>query len=110
MIIYSHALEKARRTVIETISAYAESVTGNDEALRSAISSLFDSGRTPQNGTERPELMGMILSDLAYAVERMTEFAPKASFSARQDIESQLHSCWRWEPIALGAPWAQRRK
>ena len=96
VIIHSHALEKARRAVIETISAYAESVIGNDEALRSAISSLFDSGRTPQNGTERPELMGMILSDLAYAVERMTEFAPKASLSARQDIESELHRCWRW--------------
>ena len=55
VIVHSDALEKARRMVVETIAAYAESVTGNDDALVSAISSLFDSGRKPQNGTESPE-------------------------------------------------------
>ena len=65
-VVHSNDLQKARRMVIETIAAYAESVTGNDEALQSALSSLFDSGRRPQNGAESPELAAMIFSDLAY--------------------------------------------
>ena len=94
-IVHSDALEKARRVVVETIAAYAESVTGNDDALQSAIISLFDSGRTPQNGTESPELATMIRSDLAHAVEYMIGFAPKASLNARHDIESRLLQYWR---------------
>lgn len=96
VIVHSDTLEKARRMAIETIAAYAESVTGNDDALQSAVSSLFDSGRIPQNGALTPELAAMILSDLAYAVECMFGFAPKASLSVRQDIESQLLQFWRW--------------
>lgn len=96
VIVHSDALAKARRMVIEIIADYAESVTGDDDAVQSAISSLFDSGRTPQNGAESPELATMIRSDLAHAVERMIGFAPKASLNARQDIESQLLQYWRW--------------
>ena len=96
VIVHSDDLEKARRMVVETIAAYAETVTGNDDALQSAVNSLFESGRRPQNGTESPELATMILSDLALAVERMIAFAPKASLNARQDIESQLLRHWRW--------------
>ena len=96
VIVHSDALEKARRVIVETIAAYAESVTGNDDALQSAINSLFDSGRTPQNGMESPELATMILSDLAHAVECMIGFAPKASLNVRQDIESRLLQYWRW--------------
>ena len=96
VIVHSDALEKARRTVIGTIAAYAETVTGNDDVLESAVSSLFDSGRMPQNGVESPELAAMILADLAYAVERVIGFAPKASLNARQDIESRLWRYWRW--------------
>ena len=96
VIVHSDALAKARRMVIETIAVYAESVTGDDDALQSAVSSLFDSGRRPQNGAESPELVATIFSDLAYAVERMIGFAPKASLSARQDIELRLWQCWRW--------------
>ena len=94
-IIHSDTLAKARRKVIETIAAYAETVTGQDDAFKSAVSSLFDSGRWPQNGAESPELAAMILSDLAYAVERLIGFAPRASLNARQDIESQLLRYWR---------------
>lgn len=53
-IVHSDTLAKARRKVIETIAAYAETVTGQDDALKSAVSSLFDSGRWPQNGAESP--------------------------------------------------------
>lgn len=95
VVLYSDDLEKARRMVVETIAAYAGSVAGDDDALQSAVNSLFDSGRTPQNGAESPELAAMILSDLAHAVECMIGFAPKASFNARQDIESQLLRYWR---------------
>ena len=81
--------------VVETIAAYAESVTGNDDDLQSAISTLFDSGRTPQNGMETPELAAMILSDLAHAVECIIGLAPRASLHVRQDIESRLLQYWR---------------
>ena len=96
VIDHSDTLEKARRMVVETIAAYARHVTDNDDALQSAIKTLFDSGRMPQNGAESPELAAMILSDLAHAVECMIGFAPKASLSVRQDIESQLLQYWRW--------------
>ena len=99
VIVHSDALEKARRMVVETIAAYAGSVTGDDDALQSAVNSLFDSGRTPQSGAESPALATMILSDLAHAVECMIGFAPKASFNARQDIESQLLRYWRWNKL-----------
>ena len=95
-VVHSNDLQKARRMVIETIAAYAESVTGNDEALQSALSSLFDSGRRPQNGAESPELAAMIFSDLACVLECMIELATKASLNARQDIESRLLQYWRW--------------
>ena len=95
VIVHSDAHAKARRKVIETIAAYAETVTGQDDALESAVSSLFDSGRWPQNGAESPELAAMILSDLAHAVEHVIGFAPRASLYARQDIESQLLRYWR---------------
>lgn len=95
-VVHSCDLQKARRTIIETIAACAESVTGDDDELQSAISSLFDSGRWPQNGVESPELAAMIFSDLAYALERMIEFASKASLNVRQDIESRLLQYWRW--------------
>ena len=99
VIVHSDTLEKARRMVVETIAAYAGSVTGDDDALQSAVNSLFDSGRTPQSGAESPELAAMILSDLAHAVECMSGFAPKASLNARQDIESQLLRYWRWNKL-----------
>ena len=97
VIVHSDALEKARRMVVETIAAYAETVTDNDDALQSAVSSLFDSGRRPKNGAESAELATMILSDLAHAVECTIRFAPKASLNAQQDIESQLLQTWRWD-------------
>ena len=95
VIVHSDDLEKARRMVVETIAAYAGSVAGDDDALQSAVNALFDSGRTPQNGAESPELAAMILSNLAHAVECMIGFAPKASLNVRQDIESQLLRYWR---------------
>ena len=94
-VVHSSGLAKARRMAIETIAVYAESVTDDDDALQSAVSSLFDSGRWPQNGVESPELAAMILSDLAFAVERIIGFAPEVSHNARQDIESQLLRYWR---------------
>ena len=94
-VVHSNDLAKARRMAIETIAVYAESVTGDDDALQSAVSSLFDSGRWPQNGVESPELAAMILSDLAFAVERMIGFVPEVSHNARQDIESRLLRYWR---------------
>lgn len=93
-IVHSDALAKTRRKVIETIAAYAETVTEQDDALTSAVNSLFDSGRWPRNGAESPELAAMILSDLAHVVERLIAFTPRASLNARQDIESQLHQYW----------------
>ena len=95
-IVHSDALAKARRKVIETIAAYAETVTGQDDALKSAVSSLFDCGRWPRNGTEKPELAAMILSDLGNVIERLIAFVPRASLNARQDIEYQLHQYWGW--------------
>ena len=94
-VVHDSDLAKARRTVIETIAAHAENVTEDDEALQRAASALFDSGRRPR-GAESQEVAAMILSDLAYAVERMLRFAPRASLSARQDIEAQLLRYWRW--------------
>ena len=96
VVVHSDALQKARRMVIEAIAAYSETVTGNDDALQSAVSSLFDSGRMPQRGAESPELATMILSDLAHAVECMIGFAPEASLNMRQNIESELLQYWRW--------------
>lgn len=99
VIVHSDALEKARRMVVETIAAFAESVTSNDDALLSAVNSLFNSGRTPQYGALTPELAVMIFSDLAHAVDSMIGFAPKASLNVRQDIESQLLQYWRWNRL-----------
>ena len=96
VIRHNDAIEKARRTIVETISEYAESVAGNDDALQSAIKSLFESGRRPHYGDMCPELAIMIFSDLAYAVERMINISSKASVNARQDIESKLLQYWRW--------------
>ena len=96
VVVHSYDLQKARRMVIETIAAYAESVTGDDEALQSAVGSLFDSGRSPRNDMANPELAAMIFSDLAYALECMIGLAPKASLNVRQDIESRLLQYWRW--------------
>ena len=94
-VVHDSGLEKARRMVIEVIAGYAESVTGDDNALKGAIGSLFDSGRRPLNCEESPETAAMILSDLAYAVERMVGLVPEVSFDARQYIESQLLHYWR---------------
>ena len=100
VVIHSQALETARSSTIVTISAYAESVIGDDDALHSATSSLFDAGRTPQTGKQSPEVAAMILMDLAHAVESIARFASQASFNARQDIESMLfqHWCWNRSP------------
>ena len=38
----------------------------------------------------------MILDDLAHAVECMLPIATEASLNARQDLESMLFDCWRW--------------
>lgn len=94
-VVHSSGLEKARRMVIEVIADYAESVTENEEALKDAIGSLFDSGRRPMNCAESPEAAAMILSDLAYAVDRMVGLVPEIRFDARQDIEYQLLNYWR---------------
>ncbi|MDE0206118.1 MAG: RelA/SpoT domain-containing protein [Candidatus Tectomicrobia bacterium] len=94
-IVHSDAIATARRKVIETIATYAETVTGQDEALKSAVNTLFESGRWPQSGSGSPELSAMILSDLAHVIERLIALAPRASLSARQDIEYQLLQYWR---------------
>ena len=99
VIGHSDAIEKARRIIVKMISEYAESVAGNDDALQSAIKSLFESGRRPHYGDMCPELATMILSDLACAVERMIKISSKASVNARQDIESQLLRYWRWNRV-----------
>ena len=77
VVVHNDALQKARRMVIETIAEYAGHVTDNDDALRGAVSSLFDSGRMPQTGAPSPELATMIFADLAYALECMIRFAPE---------------------------------
>ena len=94
-VVHSSGLEKARRMVIEVIADYAESVTGDDDALKGAISSLFDSGRRPLNCAESPEAAAMILSDLACTVEHMVGLVPEVSFDVRQHIEWQLLHYWR---------------
>ena len=94
-VAYSPALETARRTVVDVFSRYAQSAVNDDNALQSAATALFDSGRWPQHGTLRPETAIMIIADLAQAVERLTRIAPLASLSARQDIESMLFRHWR---------------
>ena len=94
-VVRDSGLEKARRMVIEVIACYAENVTGDDDALKGAIGALFDSGRRPLDCEESPEAAAMILSDLAYAVERMVGLVPEVSFDARQHIERQLLHFWR---------------
>ena len=94
-VVRDSGLEKARRMVMEVIAGYAENVTGDDDALKGAIGTLFDSGRRPLDCEESPEAATMILSDLAYAVERMVGLVPDANFDARQHIESQLLHYWR---------------
>ena len=96
VIGHSEAIRKARRSIVKTISAYAESVADNDDALQSAIKTLFESGRRPHYGDMCPDLATIILSDLAYVVGRMIKISSKASVNARQDIESQLRQYWRW--------------
>ena len=94
VVVHSEALAKARRIVVEIISTYAESVAGNDDALRGAITVLFDSCRMPRNGSDSPKLATMILSDMAHAAHRVNRFAPLASLKARQNIESRLLQWW----------------
>ena len=96
VIVHSEALAMARRTVVEIISAYAESVAGNDDALRDAITALFDSCRLPRKGSDSPVLAAMIFSDMAHAAHRMNRFAPRASLNARQEIEARLRQWWDW--------------
>ena len=92
---YSEALQAARTTVVDVFSKYAQSAVKDDNALRSATTTLFDSGRWPQRGALRPEITIMILADLAQAVECITEIAPQASLNTRQDFESVLFQYWR---------------
>ena len=94
-ITHSQALERARNSVIDVISGFAQSAIGDDGALRRATRSLFDSGRWPQTGALRHEVAIMILADLTHAVERMLPIATEASPNARQDLESMLFQCWR---------------
>ena len=96
VITYSHALEAARKTIVDVISGYAQSAIGDDDALQSATTSLFDAGRWPQTGAVRPEIAIMIFADLAHAIERITLIASQASLNARQDMESTLFQHWRW--------------
>ena len=96
VVTHSPALEEARRTVVDVVSGYAQSVVGDDNALQGATNSLFESGRWPDSGTIQPEVAIMTLSDLAHAVERMTQIAPQASLNARQDVECLLFQHWRW--------------
>ena len=95
-ITYSKALAKARRTVINVIATYAASVVTDDKLLRGAIESLFTAGDQPRHGVASPDVAAMIYSDLAFAIERITQFAAKASLSSRQRIEWQLLRYWRW--------------
>ena len=95
VVAYSQELQRARRTVIDTLALYANGIADSDDALRSVVNSLFSSGRMPPMGLESADVAAMILSDFAYAVERMIEFAPKSNFNMQQDIEARLLHCWR---------------
>ena len=95
-IVHSDALAKARRTVIDVIDTCAQSVINDDELLRNAVECLIAAGQMPRHGAASPDTAGMICSDLAYALERITKFAADASLNLRQDIESQLLQRWRW--------------
>ena len=95
-IEHSAPLEEARRKVIDVIATYAESVVADDKLLQSAIEPLFSAGDHPRHGAASPEVAAMIYSDLAFALERIAQFASKVSFNSRQHIESQLLRYWRW--------------
>ena len=94
-VTFSPALEAARRTVVDVFSRYAQSAIEDDDALHSAATTLFDSGRWPQRGALRPEIAIMIFADLAHAVECMARIAPQASLNARQGMEWMLFQHWR---------------
>jgi ppGpp synthetase/RelA/SpoT-type nucleotidyltranferase len=96
VIVYSEALAKARRTVIDLVAAYAQTVVADEDGLRRAVSTLFGAGRKPHPSTESTAVAAMILGDLAHAVERITGFVDGASLNSRQDIESRLLQYWRW--------------
>ena len=95
-ILHSAALATARRTVINIIASYAECVIADDDLLRNALSALFSAGRMPRYSIKSPEVYDMIVSDLAYAIGKITGFVDKASLSSRQEIESHLLQYWRW--------------
>ena len=95
-IVYSKALEEARRKVIKVIATHAESVVVDDKLLRSAVRPLFAAGDQPRHGVASADVAAMIYSDLAFAIERIAQFASKASLNSRQHIESQLLTYWRW--------------
>ena len=96
VITYSHALEAARRTVVNVISGYARSAIEDDDALQNATTTLFECNRWPRKDDLQPQIAMMILADLAHAVGYMTRFACEASLNARQDLESMLFRLWRW--------------
>lgn len=95
-IVHSKDLERARKTVIEVISKYAEIVVDNDSLLLGAIDSLFSAGRVSQHGAASADAIAMICSDVAYVIELITGFVNDASLSSRQSIESRLLERWRW--------------
>lgn len=95
-IAYSKALEEARRKVIKVIATYAESVVADDKLLRSAVEPLFAAGDQPRHGVASAEVAAMIYSDLAFAIERIAQFASKASLNSRQHIERKLLRYWQW--------------
>ncbi|MYF98747.1 RelA/SpoT domain-containing protein [Candidatus Poribacteria bacterium] len=94
-IQHSVPLEEARRKVLDVVATYAESVVSDDDLLRSAIQPLFTAGVQPRHGIESADVAAMVCSDLAFSLERIAQFAPKASLNARQNIESQLLHYWR---------------
>ena len=93
---YSQALQAARTAVVGVFSRYAQGVIEDEDALRSAATTLFESGRWPHRGALRPQAAIMLFSNLGQAVECMMRVAPQASLNARQDIESMLFRRWRF--------------
>ena len=95
-IEHSPPLEEARRKVIDVIATYAESVVPDDKLFQSAIEPLIAAGDQPRHGVASADVAAMIYSDLACALERITQFASKASLNSQQHIESKLLRYWRW--------------
>lgn len=96
-IVYSDALQDTRRTVINVIAEYANSVIDDDQLFREALECLFYTAKMPQHGDASFEVYEMIYSDLAYVVERLLEIATNASFNSRQDLEFRLYRTWQWK-------------